>query len=179
MKFKRDSSRKVKAWLDLTPLIDVVFQLLIFFMLSATFVVQTSIPIEMPKAEGAPKMDQKDLTITLRYADPTAPAGPDGRGEIYFNDEPVPDMNTLATLLQATVADKPDALVLIRPDARLDTGRLVEVMGIASSVGVKRYGIAAESDTIVEGPLPPPPTPPDGPPGASENTTAGPDRAAP
>lgn len=155
MKFKRNSDRKVKAFLDLTPLIDVVFQLLIFFMLSATFVVQTSIPIEMPKAEGAPKMDQKDLTITLAYPEPGSPTGPDGRGAIYVNDEPVPDMNTLATLLQAAVAEADEGadgpLVLIRPDARLDTGRLVEVMGIASSVGVKRYGIAAESETIVEG----------------------------
>lgn len=179
MKFKRDNTRKVKAWLDLTPLIDVVFQLLIFFMLSATFVVQTSIPIEMPKAEGAPKIDQKDMTITLAYPEPGAPSGPDGRGAIYVNDEPVPDMNTLATLLEAAVAESEDALVLIRPDARLDTGRLVEVMGIASSVGVKRYGIAAESESIVEGLVPTPSGDGGVAAGTPESTTPGTNQASP
>jgi len=56
MKFKRNDKRKIRAAVEMTPLIDVVFQLLIFFMLSSTFVVQTSIPIETPLAEGAEKL---------------------------------------------------------------------------------------------------------------------------
>ncbi len=161
MKFKRKSATKAGgSSIDLTPLIDVVFQLVLFFMLSSTFVVQASIPIEMPKAEGINKIDQKDITITLVYNEDGLPKGPDGRGEVYFNEEPVPDMNTLSTLLQAVVDEDPESIVLIRPDARLDTGRLVEVMGIASSVGVKRYGIAAESDTIADAPIPVPGTVP-------------------
>ena len=43
MKFRVEKKRKISAIVDMTPLIDVVFQLLIFFMLSATFVVQSSI----------------------------------------------------------------------------------------------------------------------------------------
>ncbi len=67
MKFRRDRKRRINPNLDMTPLIDVVFQLLIFFMLSATFVVQSSIQIEMPEAEGAAQLDQKDLSVTLAY----------------------------------------------------------------------------------------------------------------
>jgi biopolymer transport protein ExbD len=145
MKFQRKRGRKVRAVLELTPLIDVVFQLLIFFMLSATFVVQTSIPIEMPKAEGAPKIDQKDVTITLAYNEGGMPSGPDGRGGVFINEEAITSMQELSQVLQAEVQDNPDLLVLIRSDARLDTGRLVEVMGIANSVGVRRYGIAAQA----------------------------------
>ena len=55
MKFRKNVAqgnerRRVRATLDLTPLIDVVFQLLVFFMLTSTFVVQTSLPIQMPQA---------------------------------------------------------------------------------------------------------------------------------
>ena len=67
MKFKRNDKRKVRAAVELTPLIDVVFLLLIFFMLSSTFVVQTSIPIEIPESVGAEQFEQKDLSITLAY----------------------------------------------------------------------------------------------------------------
>ena len=67
MKFKRDNRRKVLASLDMTPLIDVVFQLLIFFMVSSTFVVQSSVPIELPEAEGADQLESKEMSITLVY----------------------------------------------------------------------------------------------------------------
>ena len=73
MKFRQKEKRKVRANVDLTPLIDVVFQLLIFFMLSATFVVQSSIQIEMPEAEGTTTLEQKDISITLTYGE----GGPD------------------------------------------------------------------------------------------------------
>ena len=62
--------------IDIAPLIDVIFQLLIFFMLSATFVVQSSIHIEMPEAEGTTELEQKDMSVTLAF-------GSDGQGTVY------------------------------------------------------------------------------------------------
>jgi biopolymer transport protein ExbD len=154
MRFKRSKATKAaRGIIDMTPLINVVFLLILYFMFSSTFVVQASIPIEMPKAGGINKIDQNDVTITLLYSEDGVPRGPDGRGEVYFNEDPVPDMNTLATRLQAVVDADPESIVLIRPDARLDTGRFVEVMGIANSVGVRRYGIAAVSNTSAGGPV--------------------------
>ncbi|MEA3365894.1 MAG: biopolymer transporter ExbD, partial [Candidatus Hydrogenedentes bacterium] len=68
-----DGKKKVKAQLDLTPLVDVVFQLILFFMLSSTFVVQSTVNIEVPEAPGATTLEKKDLTITLAYGE----GGPD------------------------------------------------------------------------------------------------------
>ena len=82
MKFAQGERRKVRATVELTPLIDVVFQLLIFFMLSSTFVVQRSIQIEVPEAEGAVALEQKDLSITIAYGD----GGPDNGGPVYVNE---------------------------------------------------------------------------------------------
>ncbi len=132
--------RKVRASLDLTPLIDVVFQLLVFFMLSSTFVVQSSIQIETPVAEGSEALEQKDLSITLQYGE----GGPDGNGRVYVDNDEISSWAELSRIIADEMAARPETMVLIRPDARIETGRLVQVLGIATSVGVERYGIAAE-----------------------------------
>ncbi len=141
MKFKRqDGGRKTRASVDLTPLIDVVFQLLIFFMLSATFVVQASIQIEMPQARGAQTFEQRDMTITLAHGS----GGPGNRGPIYVDDVPVQSMEELSRVLAERRSEQPDVRLLFRGDARLEHGRFVEVLGIANSLGITRYGIAAQ-----------------------------------
>lgn len=140
MKFRRDRKRRINPNLDMTPLIDVVFQLLIFFMLSSTFVVQSSIQIEMPEAEGAAQLEQKDLSVTLAYGT----GGPEDKGKIYVNNEEVPSIEELTRILSEEVLERPDLLLLIRTDTRTETGRLVEVLGIAKSVGIKKSAIAAQ-----------------------------------
>jgi biopolymer transport protein ExbD len=140
MKFRRSNKRKVSAALDMTPLIDVVFQLVIFFMLSSTFVVQTSIPIQISEAEGTATYEHKDVSVTLTYD----PDGPGGRGSIWVADQQLGGMSELSQLLVAARAESPDVMVLIRPDARIETAQLVEVLGIATSVGIKNLGIAAQ-----------------------------------
>ena len=146
MKFRRDRKRRINPNLDMTPLIDVVFQLLIFFMLSSTFIVQSTIQIEMPEAEGAAQLEQKDLSVTLAYGT----GGPDGKGKIYVNSKEVPSIEELTRILSERAAERPDIMLLVRTDARTDTGRLVEVLGIASSVGIQKFGIGAQPPDDVQ-----------------------------
>lgn len=140
MKFRKETKRRVTPHLDMTPLIDVVFQLLIFFMLSATFVVQSSIQIEMPQAEGATTLENKDLSITLAYGE----GGPDGKGPVYVDSVEITSMEELSQILSTRVQESPDMMVLVRGDARTNIERLVEVLGIASSVGITHYGLGAQ-----------------------------------
>lgn len=145
MKFRRSGLKKhkVRAQLDMTPMIDCVFQLLIFFMLSSSFVAQTSINIEMPQAIGASLLEQKDLSITLAYGDD----GPGGKGKIYFDNEEVETMQELTDRMSSELSRAQETgrelSVLIRPDAKVSTGRLVEILGITRSLGIQRYRIAA------------------------------------
>jgi len=140
MKFKREQRLRVRANLDMTPLIDVVFQLILFFMLSSTFVVQSSINIRMAEAKGATQYEQKDLSITLQYGE----GGPDNRGPVYVNNVEIQSMEELSRILAERHAEQPDLMVLIRPDRHIESARLIEVLGIANSVGIERYGIAAQ-----------------------------------
>lgn len=140
MKFKRKKKAVVRANLDMTPLIDVVFQLILFFMLSSTFVVQSSINIRMAEAKGAATYEQKDLSITLQYGE----GGPDNRGPVYVNNVEIQSMEELSRILAEAHAERPDIMVLIRPDRHIESARLIEVLGVANSVGIERYGIAAQ-----------------------------------
>lgn len=142
MKFRDSgkSKRKVKASLDLTPLIDVVFQLIIFFMLSSTFVVQSSIQVELPESEGTRTLEQKDLSLTISLE----PGGPGGGGLIYVNQDPIATWEALAERLSDERAQRDNPLLLIRSDDQAPSGRIVRVLGIARSVGIERYGFAAQ-----------------------------------
>lgn len=149
MRFKKDKDKhKIRANVDLTPLIDVVFQLLIFFMLSATFVVQTSVQVELPKAEGAKELERKDISITLAsrtldaFGQPVT-EGIEGEGMVFVNDIEINSWGQLSNVLGELYRDDPEAIVLIRPDTQVATGRLVRVLGVANSVGITRYAIAA------------------------------------
>lgn len=144
MRFERKDKGKVRANLDMTPLIDVVFQLVLFFMLSSTFVVQSSIQIEIPQAEGGVALEQKDLSITIAYGE----GGPENQGPVFVNSVPIETWGELSRKLADAHSERPDVLVLIRPDARVPTERLVRVLGIASSVGIERYGIAAQPPEV-------------------------------
>lgn len=140
MKFHRKSRERGKVGIDLTPMIDVVFQLVLFFMLSSTFVVQSSIQIEMPEAEGAAALEQKDFSVTLTYGD----GGPDGAGRIFVDNEEVRDWKELSERLAMAAAQRPDLLLLIRADGRVPMARTVKVWGYATSVGIRQFGVAAQ-----------------------------------
>lgn len=139
MNFRRTRDRKVRAAIDSTPLIDVVFQLLIFFMLTSSFVVHTSVPVELSEAKGTSELDNKEMSITLAYGT----GGPEDGGEVYLNDVAITNWTQLTRSMAELREREPEAVVLIRPDARVPTERLVKVLGFANSVGIKHYGIAA------------------------------------
>lgn len=147
MHFKRKNKRRIVATLDMTPLVDVVFLLLIFFMLSSTFVAQTSVQVQIPEADGTPNLDTKDAMIVLQSGE----GGPDNNGIIRVGGgavtDPVEveDWAALTDALSAINEATPDALLMIYADERVDSGRMVKVLGIANSVGIEHFSVAAQT----------------------------------
>lgn len=134
MQFRKKTvtHEKIIVALNMTPLIDCVLQLLIFFMLSSSFVLQTGIQVDLPKARAPRLQDEQDIVITITRTN-----------EIFLNDEKMSaDQLPIALLEKVTKSKK--KIVLIKPDKRVETGKLVEVMGIAKSVGVESIGIVTE-----------------------------------
>ena len=148
MKFYRDDKRKVKATVEMTPLIDVVFQLLIFFMVTSTFVTQTSIPVEMSTVEDeVTKAEPTTMTIILS----AELGGPDGNGRIEMIEEGEERQRTeifewqqLTEKLTAFKAKAKSPAVLIKPDRSVPTELLIRVLAKANVAGIEHYNIAAE-----------------------------------
>ncbi len=130
MKFRRSSRRNVET-LELTPLIDVIFQLLIFFLITTTFVSSPGISIERPKAKHSGALDQQRLTVVI-------PKG--GEGSIVFRGKRL-SYSQLTAQLMALHKKTPEAQVAIDADESVEHRIVVKVMDLIEGAGFRRIGI--------------------------------------
>jgi biopolymer transport protein ExbD len=120
--------------INLTPLIDVVFLLLIFFMVSTTFDRHAKLKVELPEASAKPAQQQQDpIVISI-----------DAKGNYFINDRQLVNtrLETLKTALRKTVADKEDVSLVLRADAKTPHQAVVRAMDAASQLGLTRLSIA-------------------------------------
>jgi len=133
MKFRQHSQKKrgLGAVLDLTPIVDMVFNLLIFFAVSLNFAATSGgINVKLPKASSAEPIKQEQVTINLTE-----------KGDTYFNNKKV----THRELLRRLKAKKDKgSLVIIRADSQVTHGRVVTIMDAVKSSGFSKLAIAVE-----------------------------------
>ncbi len=115
--------RKRRAQINMTSLIDVMFLLLIFFMVSSTFRDHQGIDIALPESKTGTAQEQTPYTIAISAA-----------GEIYFADKQV-DTAKLRTAMANVLAEDPAASLVLRADEEADFGVVVRVIDIAREVG--------------------------------------------
>lgn len=135
MKFRRRKKSTIE--LNLTPMIDVVLLLLIFFMVSTTFTKETRLSLELPEAStGLPAVgDDNTLEIVI------SPAGHFGiNGQMLINDEP----QTLTEALKKTIGDQKNLPPLvIAADAKSPHQAVVTAMDVAGKLGFVHIRIAS------------------------------------
>ncbi len=125
----RSHRRRRETLVDLTPLIDIVFQLLIFFLLTATFQETPSFKVKLPKAKNTDvNKEAKAVVVTL---------GSDGT---YGIDGKVVDAAELELRLCAAAQGESNG-VSIKADADTPHRYVVEVMGFAKSCGLEKLNI--------------------------------------
>lgn len=115
---------KRRQLISLTPLIDVVFILLIFFMLASSFLDWRTITLNTP-GQAATVPDMEGAMLVRLHADGTL----DMAGEALSGDQ-------LQARLQAAVARKPGQRVLVRPERGVAMQRAVEVLDLVASAGI-------------------------------------------
>lgn len=120
--------------LNLTSLIDVLFLLLIFFMISTTFLSQPAIKLELPEAKHADTVRQTPLVI---YVDPV--------GRIYLNDEPM-EPALLGEALRLRLQDDAEKSVVLRADSRVSHGSVVQVLDIIKGSGVRKLVVSTRPE---------------------------------
>lgn len=124
--------RRVMPQVNITSLIDVVLLLLIFFMISTTFVTQPGIRIDLPKANKTVKnVAQESNTIVI---------GADS--SIHINRQEIENLEQLRSVLLELKKDQASELIIIKADQNVAHGIVVSVMDLAKSVGFTRIAIA-------------------------------------
>ena len=111
-----------KGVLDIAPLIDVVFLLLIFFMLTSSFIFQPGIKINLPKAVTSEVLHEQNVVITVTSGN-----------LIYLNDKAITSKELTRHLKQIAKENKP---LLIKADRKASLGRVVEVWDICRASGL-------------------------------------------
>ncbi|AWU93327.1 protein TolR [Azospirillum ramasamyi] len=123
---------RAMAEINMTPFIDVMLVLLIVFMVAAPMLT-VGVPVDLPKTNAAPLEQQKDpLFVTVQT---------DGR---VFVQETAVELTNMVPLLIAVTNNNPEARILVRGDAKIAYGRMLEVMGTMSAAGFKKVGLVAE-----------------------------------
>ena len=121
--------------INLTPLIDVVFLLLIFFMVSTTFDRHANLKVELPEASASISQQQQEpVVISI-----------DAEGNYFINDRQLVNttLETLKIALRKTVADNEDDVPLVlRADAKTPHQSVVRAMDAAAQLGLTRLSIA-------------------------------------
>jgi biopolymer transport protein ExbD len=131
MRFPR--RRRPAPTTDLTPLIDVVFLLLIFFAVSTSFVTAQGIQVDLPRSRTRDTVDQDNsLRVTVRQ-----------EGQLYLDDRPVNLDGLRAAFERAASGDVPP-VVVIRADQAVAHGLVVQVMDLAQRSGLRRLSVATE-----------------------------------
>jgi biopolymer transport protein ExbD len=118
------------AAVDLTPLIDVTFQLLIFFLLTATFNTDAAFKVKLPKASASePATETKSIVVEISE---------DGRFEI---DRKVVDGEELQTRLCMAAKESQITTVNIKADRNSKHEKTVQAMDVAKACGIEKLGI--------------------------------------
>lgn len=125
------ASRTTTIGINLTPLIDIVFILLVFFIVTSSFVKESGIDVERPSAATAVRKERGNIIVSITKD-----------GEIWL-DRQVVDRRALRGRIERLYAENPEGTVVIVADRNSRTGLMVEVMDQARLAGVTKIAVAA------------------------------------
>lgn len=134
MKFRKEQTEELSV--NLTPLIDVVFLLLIFFMVSTTFEKKTQLDISLAKASGQPvATETKKIEILIN-----------ANGEYFINEAPVAgqSFDELKDALEAVVPDNRDIPFIIMADRETNHEMVMRAMDVAKQLGFVKISLGAQ-----------------------------------
>jgi biopolymer transport protein ExbD len=120
--------------LNISPLIDMVFILLIFFAVSTTFVQDLEVELERPSAQSAQQADSDSVRVSI-----------DQSGQVYINQQPVNSW-MVQSIVRDALAVSTSQTVLVIADQQTPTQKLIDVVDQARLAGASDVGVATERE---------------------------------
>lgn len=130
---KRRKSRDA-APIDIAPMMDMVFILLIFFIVTSTFTRETGVDVSKPKASSARELARESILIGITR-----------QGTVHINETQV-NLGTLRTILRQMVAEAPERPVILVADRDAPSGRIVDVLDECNIAKVRKVSISAAQE---------------------------------
>lgn len=118
--------------INMTPMLDVVFIMLIFFIVTATFVKEAGIDVNRPEAATAVQKERANILVAIS-----------DKGEIWINKRRI-DVRAVQANIERLHAENPQGTVVIQADKKATTETLIKVMDASRAAGVYDVSIAAQ-----------------------------------
>lgn len=120
--------------IDMTPMLDIVFIMLIFFVVTTSFVKESGIDVNRPSAQTAEVKERGNILVAI-----------DAAGKIWIDKRAV-DIRAVRANVERLHAENPQGTVVIQSDTEAKTGLLVQVMDQVRLAGVSNVSIAAQAE---------------------------------
>jgi len=117
--------------INLTPMLDVIFIMLIFFIVTTSFVKESGIEVSRPSATTATEQKRASIFIAIN-----------SKGQIFLQKRQI-NIEAVRPNIEKLHAESPEGSVVIQADKNSETGLLIEVMDQIRSAGVKNISVAA------------------------------------
>ena len=128
-----DTPQKPSVGIDIAPLVDVVFLLVIFFAVSTTFLESAGLKLELPSSSSSSKRDTKSLMVSL-----------DAQGQFEFDGE-IMTAEQLRGRLETALSETDDKNVVLRADRHAEHGNVVKLMDLIRDSGAEGLTVDAQS----------------------------------
>lgn len=134
MSARRHTNQQDEAELDLTPMLDVVFIMLIFFIVTTSFVKESGVSVNPPAASTAEKIDNANIFIAIT-----------DNGEVWLDRRQV-DIRAVRSIVARLHANNPEGSVVIQADKNARTAELMQVMDQVRLAGIENVALASQQD---------------------------------
>ena len=131
---RRNRRKPEEQGLDLTPMMDIVFIMLIFFIVTTSFVKETGVDINRPNAETAERDEKGNILVAITQ-----------NNEIWIDKRRI-DLKAVRANIERLKIQYPEGSVIIQADKEARSGLLVETMDQIRLAGVQNISIAAKND---------------------------------
>lgn len=128
---RRRRTQEEDSGIDLTPMLDVVFIMLIFFIVTTSFVKESGLDVNRPSASTAKKKERASILVAISQ-----------NGEIWIQKRRI-DIRSVRANIERLHAESPEGTVVIQADKASETGVLVQVMDQIRLAGVESISVAA------------------------------------
>jgi len=137
-----ERGKRIRIHLDIAPLIDIVLLLLVFFMLTANFIMQPGIKITLPKAKTSKPQEEENIIVFITEGN-----------EIYLNDRKI-SIKELKDALEEKLETTQKKTVVLKADEKINLGLAVRVMDIAKQAKAEGLVISTQiRDKLSDKPL--------------------------